>query len=61
MPFEYWLTTCAVMVPGILWASWIDYKARKVPNWLNGAIALAGFAAQGWFFGRSLIATSRWT
>src|SRR5580765_1489597 len=51
MPSSYWLATCFVMVPGILWASWIDYKQRKVPNWLNGAIAAAGFVAQAWFFG----------
>lgn len=51
MPVDFWLTTCAVMVPGILWASWIDYKDRKVPNWLNAAIAAAGFVAQAWFFG----------
>ncbi len=51
MPSEYWLTICAVMVPGILLASWIDYRQRRVPNWLNAAIALAGFAAQAYFFG----------
>ncbi len=47
----YWVTACAILVPGILWASWIDYKERRVPNWLNAAIAAAGFAAQAWFFG----------
>ena len=47
----YWVTACAILVPGILWASWIDYKERRVPNWLNAAIAAAGFVAQGWFFG----------
>jgi prepilin peptidase CpaA len=51
MSFEYWLTTCVIMVPGILWASWIDYRERRVPNWLNAAIAAAGFAAQGWYNG----------
>jgi prepilin peptidase CpaA len=39
------------MIPGILWASWIDYRERRVPNWLNAAIAATGFLAQGWFFG----------
>jgi len=56
MPSELWITTCIIMVPGILWASWIDYKARRVPNWLNAAIAAAGFAAQGWFLGWNGIA-----
>ena len=49
MTFEYWLATCVIMVPGILYASWVDYKDRRVPNWLNAAIAAAGFAAQGWY------------
>ncbi len=53
---EYQLTTCAIMVPGILIASWIDYAQRKVPNWLNASIAALGFMAQGWFFGWSGIA-----
>lgn len=57
MSSEFWLMTCAIMVPGILWASWIDYKERRVPNWLNAAIAAAGFAAQGWYFGWDGIAT----
>ncbi|HOB75040.1 MAG TPA: A24 family peptidase [Phycisphaerae bacterium] len=53
MQSAFWTVTCAVMVPGILWASWIDYKERRVPNWLNAAIALAGFAAQAYFNGLS--------
>lgn len=52
----FWLTTCAIMVPGILWASWIDYAERRVPNWLNASIAALGFMAQGWFFGWSGVA-----
>lgn len=51
MESGYWLMTGAIMVPGILWASWIDYKERRVPNWLNAAIAAAGFAAQAVFNG----------
>lgn len=52
----FWLTTCAIMVPGIMWASWIDYAERRVPNWLNASIAALGFMAQGWFFGWSGVA-----
>ncbi len=48
---SFWYLTCAVLVPGILWASWIDYKERRVPNWLNAALAAAGFVAQAHFFG----------
>jgi prepilin peptidase CpaA len=51
MHSPFWVMTCAVLVPGILWASWLDYKERRVPNWLNAAIAAAGFVAQGYFFG----------
>ena len=51
MQGSYGLMICLVMVPGILWASWIDYKDHRVPNWLNAAIAAAGFTAQAWFFG----------
>jgi prepilin peptidase CpaA len=45
----FWIS--AIMVPGILWASWIDYKERRVPNWLNAGIAVAGFVAQGLIHG----------
>jgi prepilin peptidase CpaA len=51
MHWSYWQVTCAVLVPGVLLASWIDYRARKVPNWLNLALALAGFAIQFAFHG----------
>ena len=51
MPVDYWVTTCLLMVPGIVWASWIDYRERRVPNWLNAVIAAMGFAAQGWYGG----------
>ncbi|MCK4342251.1 MAG: prepilin peptidase [Phycisphaerae bacterium] len=47
----YWEITLAVLVPGILYASWIDYAQRRVPNWLNAAIATAGLLAQGVCFG----------
>lgn len=53
MLFEYWLAACFIMVPGIIWASWIDYKDRRVPNWLNAAIAVTGFFAQAHWFGLS--------
>ena len=53
MNVGYWEITLALLVPGILYASWIDYAQRRVPNWLNAAIALAGLAAQATFFGWS--------
>jgi len=48
---SFWVVTCAILVPGVLWASWIDYSQRRVPNWLNAALIVLGFVVQGWFFG----------
>lgn len=53
MNWGYWETTCAILVPGILLASWIDYKAKKVPNWLNATLAAVGFGVQFYFHGTS--------
>lgn len=47
----YWEVTLVLLIPAILYASWIDYAQRRVPNWLNAAIAAAGFGAQAAFFG----------
>ena len=47
MDFGFWETTWAVLVPGILLASWIDYSQHRVPNWLNLSLIVAGFCAQG--------------
>jgi prepilin peptidase CpaA len=49
----YWEVTLAVLVPGILYASWVDFAERRVPNWLNAALLVAGLAVQSWFFGVS--------
>jgi len=57
MTLDYGHVTVAVLVPGVLWASWIDYAQRRVPNWLNLALLLIGFAVQGAFFGWSGIST----
>jgi prepilin peptidase CpaA len=51
MTLGYWEVTLFLLVPGILYASWIDYAQRRVPNWLNAAIAALGLAAQSHFFG----------
>ena len=51
MSIEYWQITLAILIPGILYASWIDYAQRRVPNWLNAALALAGLVTQGAYFG----------
>lgn len=51
MTFGYWEITLAVLIPGILYASWIDYAQRRVPNWLNAALVVAGLSAQAAFHG----------
>jgi len=51
MDLGFWYTTCAVLVPGVLLASWIDYSQRRVPNWLNVALIVAGFTLHATFHG----------
>ena len=60
MAFEYVDVVCALLIPGILLASWIDYSQRRVPNWLNLALILTGFAVQGMFFGLSGLSMGFW-
>lgn len=50
----------AVLVPGILLASWIDYTQHRVPNWLNLSLIVTGFICQGVFMGWSGVATGFW-
>lgn len=54
---NFWHMTCAILVPGVLLASWIDYAQRRVPNWLNLALTVVGFAVQAVYFGWSGLAT----
>jgi prepilin peptidase CpaA len=49
--------TCAILIPGILLASWIDFSQKRVPNWLNLALIVVGFSVQGVFFGSQGLAT----
>lgn len=51
MQVGYWELTLALLIPAILYASWVDYAERRVPNWLNAAIALVGLIAQAAFAG----------
>lgn len=48
---SYPMLMTIVVVPTTVLACWIDYSARKVPNWLNAALAAAGIAAQSAYFG----------
>lgn len=53
MTLGYWDITLLLLIPGTLYASWIDYAQRKVPNWLNALLALTGLTVQGLYFGWS--------
>jgi len=53
MTLGFWETTWAILVPGILYASWVDYSQRRVPNWLNATLAAAGLVTQATHFGWS--------
>lgn len=51
MNLGYWELTLALLIPATLYASWIDYAERRVPNWLNALIAVVGLVLQGVHFG----------
>jgi prepilin peptidase CpaA len=53
MTLGFWGTTCAILVPGVLLASWIDYSQRRVPNWLNATLLVCGLVTQCVYFGMS--------
>ena len=50
---EYWQIAAVILVPGVMLASWIDFRYRKVPNWLNLPLILVGLITQGVFHGWS--------
>lgn len=60
MEFGFWQTTCAIMVPGVLLASWIDFSQRRVPNWLNLALIVSGYLVQAAFNGWDGVAAGTW-
>jgi prepilin peptidase CpaA len=53
MNMSYWEATLIILIPGILYASWIDYSQRRVPNWLNATLAAGGLIMQAAYFGWS--------
>jgi len=60
MQFGFWEITCALLIPGILLGSWIDYSERRVPNWLNASLIVLGFIVQGCFNGWDGMTTGFW-
>ena len=57
---SFWHVTCAILVPGILLASWIDYSQRRVPNWLNALLIVIGFVVQAIYFGTAGLSAGFW-
>jgi len=57
MTESFWYATCAILIPGILVASWIDYSQKRVPNWLNLTLILSGFIVQCVYFSWQGLAT----
>jgi prepilin peptidase CpaA len=45
-PEQYWIVVAAGLTPLTLWASWVDYKEKRVPNKLNLLIILSGLIVQ---------------
>jgi len=60
MEFGFWQTTCAILIPGILLASWFDYSQRRVPNWLNALLIVTGLVVQGCYFGTAGLTAGFW-
>ena len=46
MEISFQAMTWAILVPGILYASWVDGREKRVPNWLNAFLFLSGLAMQ---------------
>ena len=60
MDTYYWAVTCLFLIPATVYAAWIDYAEKRVPNWLNALIAVSGFIVQGLFFGSAGLAHGAW-
>ncbi len=51
LPEHYWTLVVAVVPMATVYASVVDYRERRVPNWLNAALGAMGVAAQACYFG----------
>lgn len=58
LPDNYWTFVLLVVPPATIYASIIDYRERRVPNWLNAALALSGILAQFSYFGWTGVGTA---
>ncbi|MEE9296390.1 MAG: A24 family peptidase [Phycisphaerae bacterium] len=51
LPDNYWTLAVLVVPAATVYASVIDYRERRVPNWLNATLAAFGIVAQASYFG----------
>ena len=51
LPENYWTLAVLVVPIATLYACVVDYRERRVPNWLNGTLAAFGMLAQASYFG----------
>ena len=58
LPHDYWTLTALVVTPATIYASIVDYRERRVPNWLNAALALSGIVVGTAYFGWAGLGTS---
>lgn len=58
LPDNYWTFVLLVAPPITIFASIIDYRERRVPNWLNGVLAVTGILAQFSYFGWTGVGTA---
>jgi len=60
MVLSFWGVAWLVLVPGMLWASWIDYSQKRVPNWLNASLLVLGFVFEWLYFGTNGLVAGFW-
>jgi prepilin peptidase CpaA len=53
LPDDYMTMVISVVPVATLYASLIDYRERRVPNWLNGSLVFSGLLVQCSYFGFS--------
>ena len=58
LPPHYWTLAIIVLPVATIYASVIDYRERRVPNWLNGALAALGIVAQASYWGWAGVGTA---
>ncbi len=58
LPGNYWMSAVLVVPIVAIYASIIDYREHRIPNWLNAALAAGGIGCQTIYFGWSGLGTA---